>query len=87
MAKRRTPAKKVELARAKKAPPPAARKLSEREELCENCPSPLYACPATVRRMVRCCAHCSHWTKVDVAWEDMLAAQERQAKRFRRRRA
>lgn len=71
----------------KKASVPAARALSERDELCTGCGASLIVCPSTVRRLVRCCGACSHWTKIDVTWADTKLALERQGRRLRRRRA
>ena len=45
--------------------------LSARNDRCGACGEPLFVCPATVRRFVRCCARCTHRTLVDVRYETM----------------
>ena len=43
--------------------------LSQRHDRCRSCGDPLFVCPATVRRFVRCCDGCTHRTQVDLDYE------------------
>lgn len=49
--------------------PTDAPALSPRGEKCGGCGVPLFCCPSTVRRFVRCCDDCSHRTQVDLDYE------------------
>jgi len=45
------------------------RPVSERDEPCGYCGDPLFVCPATIRRHIRCCGDCTHHTDRDRSWE------------------
>lgn len=43
--------------------------LSKRDERCGACGDPLFCCPATIRRSLRCCPGCTHRTQHDIDHE------------------
>ncbi len=48
---------------------PTYQPLSERHEPCDSCGDPLFVCPATIRRHIRCCDNCTHHTANDRTWQ------------------
>lgn len=49
--------------------------LSARHEPCTSCGDPLFACPGTLRRFVRCCDDCTHTTAHDRSWHTVPSGQ------------
>jgi len=45
------------------------RPVSKRDEPCTSCGDPLFVCPATIRRFLRCCNDCTHFTELDRSWQ------------------
>ncbi len=54
-----------------------ASKVSTRDEKCGECGDPLFVCPSTIRRFVRCCGECTHYTEHDMKWEAEHPGQPR----------
>ena len=48
------------------------RGFSEKDEKCEWCKDPLIVCPASIRKFVRCCDRCTHWTPYLARFEEQL---------------
>lgn len=53
-------------------PRPRPQGLSKRDERCGVCGDPLFCCPATIRRSLRCCPDCTHRTQHDIEYERTL---------------